>query len=227
MNWTPGITPISLISLYPNSEKYFVHFDKIKEQVVLAYVINTFFKTNVDLTMLERPTLRNVRNALASLYNQINSNTPDIKDSYTPHLQQFINCFFWHLFIEKSAYAQMGGPYLFKINNRIFLHFSCEMSIAPEMFSLITSAEYPQIFNDLNQIDSYLYKNITKQPNGTLGLFLPEFPFFFKKQVYKLYNFLIESYIIIEPTIREEDFEAAIQVKEYLIKMRDFFDIKE
>lgn len=223
MNWTSGITEILLISFCPTLTIKMHVLDKKNEQVMLAHIIDLFLKNDVGLLMKEEATLHNIRNVLKSLYNQLHSDTPNIEDSYAPHLQQLINCFFWHFFMEKAAYTQVGCPWLLKIDARIFLHFDDNSLFAPEVFSCITSRQYPNVFNWFKEKDSDFLKYLINHSDGTSSLLLPEFPFPLKRRIYNLYNNLVLKFLELEHTFETD---GAKWVKEYLINMRDFFNVQ-
>lgn len=228
MNFSWGITSIGLRSFCPNLVKKLYFFDKQNEQRVLAYIIDTFLKKELSITIQDNPTLFHLHPILASIYNQLHSDTPNVQNSVNPHLERFIKCFFIHLFTSKAAYSEIGSVYLLKIDNRIFLHIlSDNMSFSSDIYSIITAKEFPVVFDTFEREDLGFKEYIFENSENIKSLWLPEFPSLLKSQIYDFYNHLINTFVNLESNFESDLVAATLSVLQYLIDMRNFFDVQK
>jgi hypothetical protein len=214
-------TSILLLNFGSQITRNFYLIEEKHSQDILPELIYTSLHNKVKFETQEKHNLENFSQMLASFFINLNVNFP--------YFRILIEGFFSHLYVIEYYSFDFNFPVLVKINNRIYLEIYDQTSYPPEILSVVTKEDYPF---DFDKIDSeniyedfhYLHKYLCKNPDGSNYLLLPEIPAKLRNQIYNLYDLLLTNFDNLDLDKKYE--EAAEEIFDYLITMKEFFDTK-
>lgn len=196
-----------------------------KCQNMLETVLYLTLKNHFDFKRQEIPHLSGFNTILYSIFEGLNSDSIET----LIETRALLNRFFFHFYVTEDYESNFIVPNLFKINNCIYFETGHNSAYPIELLSLITGNDFLLILEQIelksrSDVFFNLKKYIFTNSDGSHFLLLPKFPNKIIIQIYNFYTLAIETFHTI--TFIEKDILDSQEVLDYLIKMKNFFDIK-
>jgi hypothetical protein len=209
---------IKLINFGLQLTRNFYLLQQEYSQNLLSKIIYNSLHDKFEFETQKEHNLKNFSHVLVSFFLKINSDSP--------HFEFPIISFFSHVYVYE--YDGLNFPDLLKINNKIYFTIN-DPVYPPEILSVLTKKDCSLVFDVIHSAEIYrefyyLKKYIYKNSDDNEYLLLPEIPAKLQNQIYNLYDLLLTNFDNLDLDKKYE--EAAEEVFDYLITMKDFFDTK-